>query len=80
MAYYEGYKNALKELETYSIDDLLTTIDGLYGRSDISDCSNYQEVYAEAQKQVLQDWTVPSSDPSSLFWLEVFRDGEKYGW
>lgn len=82
--YYEGYWKAREVLLDADLETLLLHIDTLYGRDNIEDESDIEEVRREALRQCKEDFTDTSSEEyrSSTatvnFWSNVIKASERY--
>jgi len=80
--YYEGYQEARKALLDADLETLLQHVDTLYGRDNIEDESDIEEVRREALRQCQKDFTDTSSEEykSSTatvnFWTNVIKASE----
>lgn len=54
--HFPGYLEARQRMLDADLNELLETIDALYGRERIEDVTNVNEVRAEALRQVERDW------------------------
>jgi len=75
--FYEGYNQARQKFQTADLDECLSLIDDLYGRDQIEDESNLEEVREEALRQLKEEFTDKSSHEYEQvqFWTKVVRAG-----
>jgi len=59
--YFEGYMKAVDIVLHMSKEELLSHIDGLYGRNNLSRDYSLDELRREALEQTRRDWTDTSS-------------------
>jgi len=73
--YYEGYSDAISSVRAAEIPELLRHLDGLYGRDNVKDINNIEEVRREALRQVKEEFTDKSSEEYETvsFWQKVMN-------
>lgn len=70
--YYEGFNDSFEWVKQQTdIDELLQYIDGLQGRDQIDDESDFEQVRAEAIRQCKEEFTDKSSNEYSLVQFHV---------
>jgi hypothetical protein len=72
--HYEGYSEALEAAKKQTIEDDLISIDSLFGRDDIEDEENPEEVKKELLRQMEIDWRECVNE-TSTFWVNVANAG-----
>ena len=74
-------KESLRRIETMSIADMLVWIDELYGRENLNDECNVDEVRNELALQVRRNFreTYPKIYPDADFWIKVINEYERIG-
>ena len=83
--YYEGYSEARRSLESADLKDLLQFIDAIFGRDDIEDENDIEEVRREALRQCKEEFTDRSSSEFSTrlladvnFWTSVIKADKRH--
>jgi hypothetical protein len=73
--YFEGHNQAQKALQEMDEQSLLEVLDGLYGRDNLSEEYDLDELRQEASRQVRRDFTNPdcSTDENIEFWTKVME-------
>jgi len=64
--YYDGYYEAREYLLKADLEDLLNTIDGLYGRDNLRYGATVEDVRQEALKQLKEEFTDRNSESYNL--------------
>jgi len=79
--YFEGHDQAQKALLEMDEDSLLDVLDGLYGRDNLSDDPDLEELRQEASRQVRRDFTNPdcSTAENIEFWTKVMEAARNSG-
>lgn len=71
--YYEGYDQAIAALQAMDEQELYEVLDTLYGRDDLPDDPEMEDLRREAERQVREDFT-DRSDPKHQeisFWCKI---------
>lgn len=79
--YYAGFNEALDWVKKQTdIEELLNYIDTLYGRDNIEDVSDFDEVFGEAIRQCRESFTDKSSNEYSLaqFHVKLYQANQRY--
>lgn len=78
--YYEGYREAADAANEMDLEGLLSVLDTLYGRDNLSYGDEIEEVRAEALRQIKKNFTDTSSSEYELFqfWTEVREAQQGY--
>ena len=73
--YYEGYSEAISNVRAAEMPDLLRHLDGLYGRDNVKDINDIEEVRREALRQMKEDFTDKDSEEYKTvsFWQKVIN-------
>ena len=73
--FFEGYSAARETLLNANLDKCLAAVDSLWGRENIEDITNLEEVRAEALWQQKREFTDTASCEyeRQKFWLKVAR-------
>lgn len=73
--FYEGYDQAIAELQAMDEQELFDKLDTLYGRDNLPDHADMEDLRREAERQVREDFT-DHSDPRHQeidFWRKVMN-------
>lgn len=73
--YYEGYDQAVVALQTMNEQELYEVLDTLYGRDQLPDDPDIEDLRREAGRQVREDFT-DHSDPKHQeieFWCKIMN-------
>jgi len=75
----DGMRAALRSVETLSLADMLARIDDLYGRDNLNDECNTEEVRAELASQIRRNFRATHAKvyPDENFWINVIREQER---
>ena len=79
--YFEGHDQAQKALLEMDEKALLDVLDGLYGRDNLSDEPDLDELRQEASSQVRRDFTNPEDTTTETveFWTKVMEAARNSG-